>query len=372
MGERRPNALAPAFAPECRCLSQLTKADGMNNRLEQIDQLRGLAALGIMCFHLVSFGYGELEAHSFLGKVGLYGVSLFYVISGIAMGHVYGPQFQNHTFSSQSFYIKRYLRLMPLFIVVTLFTIVLAKKQWLWFTIALNLSGLFAFFDYSGGIATGAWSIGNEWVFYIMMPTILTIWSAPNWYMRAFLWIISALLIIFFACAPYQDLAAYWRSYIHPFNHLLFFVAGTYMGFHRLHEKPINWKIPVLGMVSLLVFIVTPFAGNRIELVTGWSRPLLTAATIAIALSWYRMHIRFFQPIEKALILLGEWSYSLYMIHPLMWILLHGANNRLGWGWTPGLQISICLILSLAGSAITYQWIEKPSIALGQRLLKKT
>jgi exopolysaccharide production protein ExoZ len=371
MGKCRPNALAPAFTPECRCLSLPTTAAGMNNRLEQIDQLRGLAAFGIMCFHLVSFGYGELDAHSFLGRVGLYGVSLFYVISGIAMGHVYGPLFKTRTFSSRSFYVKRYMRLMPLFIVVTLFTILVSKKQWLWTTIVLNLSGLFSLFDYSGGIATGAWSIGNEWV-YLMMPAILAIWSAQAWHWRALLWTISALLLGFFAFAPYEKLAIYWTSYIHPFNHLLFFVAGTYLGFHRLHEKPINWQIPVLGIVALIVFIATPCAGDRIGLVTGWNRLILAAATIAIALAWYRMHIRFIQPLEKILILLGEWSYSIYMIHPISWILLHGANHRLNWGWSTGVEILLCLALSLIGSAITYNWVEKPSIALGQRLLRKT
>ena len=58
-------------------------------RLSSLDYLRGLAAFGVMVFHYSMWNFGLFKAEDFLGRVGLYGVAIFYVLSGITLYHVY-------------------------------------------------------------------------------------------------------------------------------------------------------------------------------------------------------------------------------------------------------------------------------------------
>lgn len=52
-------------------------------RLHFLDYLRGIAALGIMLFHYSCWVFGEPEHGGFMARVGIYGVSVFYVLSGL-------------------------------------------------------------------------------------------------------------------------------------------------------------------------------------------------------------------------------------------------------------------------------------------------
>lgn len=344
----------------------------MKVRLHQIDQLRGLAACGIMLFHFVSFHYGELSADQVLGRIGLYGVSLFYVISGIALGHIYGAQLEHSAFPYRSFFIKRYVRLMPLFVLATIVTVIASKTQFAPLQIALNVTGLFALLDYDGGIATGSWSIGNEWVFYLLLPSLLGFMlNGRRWMLIATCFLATATMCVF-AWPKATDLASFWPSYIHPFNHLVFFIAGTLFGRYRLHQRPINWQIPVIGALALLSFILWPANGDRLELVTGTTRLALSAATILIALAWYRINIRFWSPIEKSLLHLGDWSYSIYMLHPLVWALVIGSLKILGWNMPPVAVLLLCIGLTIFASRLSFRWLEQPCMEwINRRLMFK-
>ncbi|MFH4113324.1 acyltransferase family protein, partial [Acinetobacter baumannii] len=58
-------------------------------RYESLDWLRGLMAFAIMIYHLVSWQLFHPEAGSLLGNFGIYGVSIFFVLSGLSMAIVY-------------------------------------------------------------------------------------------------------------------------------------------------------------------------------------------------------------------------------------------------------------------------------------------
>jgi exopolysaccharide production protein ExoZ len=332
----------------------------MKARLHQIDQLRGLAACGIMLFHFISFQYGELSSQDILGRIGLYGVSLFYVISGIALGHIYGSASDQKTFPYRSFFIKRYARLMPLFILATIIAIVASRDSFELQRVVLNLAGLFSLLDYDGGIATGSWSIGNEWVFYLLLPAILALMAVRNKWIPMVIALAIFLVFCAFAWSGATELTSFWPHYIHPFNHLIFFVAGVGFGKYQLHQRPINWQMPVLGGSALLCFILWPASGDRIALVTGTSRLVLSATTILFALAWYRINIRFWTLIEKSLLHLGDWSYSIYMLHPLVWALVVGLLKKNGWNLTPETTVALCCALTIGASSISYRWLERP------------
>ena len=60
----------------------------MKDRIESLDWLRGLMAVSIMIYHLTGGLFFTLDSSSVLGRLGVYGVSVFFVLSGLSMAVV--------------------------------------------------------------------------------------------------------------------------------------------------------------------------------------------------------------------------------------------------------------------------------------------
>ena len=140
-------------------------------RIASLDYLRGLMALGIMCYHYLVWSYGVYGSETILGKIGIYGVSVFYVLSGLTLYLVYQDKLTLKTI--KSFSVKRLARIYPLLWFCILLNILLLAKSYPYEKILLNITGLFGFFAVDQYIPTGAWSIGNELVFYALFPIIV-------------------------------------------------------------------------------------------------------------------------------------------------------------------------------------------------------
>ena len=54
-------------------------------RINSIDHLRGCLSVGIVIYHLSAWFFGAPNPSGLLAKIGLYGVSIFFCISGAAL-----------------------------------------------------------------------------------------------------------------------------------------------------------------------------------------------------------------------------------------------------------------------------------------------
>jgi exopolysaccharide production protein ExoZ len=77
------------------------------NRLYNLDYLRGLAAFGIMIYHYLSWTLGNFSADTFMGRLGIYGVSIFYVLSGLTLYYVYFDKMKPSKEDIISFFKKK-------------------------------------------------------------------------------------------------------------------------------------------------------------------------------------------------------------------------------------------------------------------------
>ena len=145
------------------------------SRLHNLDYLRGLSAFGIMIYHFFTWKEGEFYSNSFLGRVGIYGVITFYILSGITLYHVYYDRLKVNSIDILLFIKKRILRIFPLFWVATLVSIFLKEIQVTFYGVFLNLTGLFGLIKWNLYYATGAWSIGNELFFYLFFIGLIFI-----------------------------------------------------------------------------------------------------------------------------------------------------------------------------------------------------
>ena len=161
---RLAGASAPAWAP--------SSAPAHRERVSGWDLLRGLCALAVMAYHLL--GWQDI-VH--LSPLGTYGVYLFFTLSGASLGYAYPASAVATPGAVARFLAVRWFRLAPLYILACgVFLAMLAARLGHWadllpLRLALNATFAFGLSDPSvWALAVGGWSLGVEFVFYLLFP----------------------------------------------------------------------------------------------------------------------------------------------------------------------------------------------------------
>ena len=168
----------------------------MGNRIKSLDFLRGMMAISIMIYHLTSWLFNRQDSSTLLGRLGVYGVSIFFILSGLTMAIVYSNYIKDAK-TCVNFYIRRLFRILPLLWICSFATIIIRGKNPGLDVLILNLTASFGFVSPGTYIVTGAWSIGNEMVYYAMTPIIIHIFNKSKIYGNIITLITLALTIYF-------------------------------------------------------------------------------------------------------------------------------------------------------------------------------
>jgi exopolysaccharide production protein ExoZ len=339
-------------------------------RIDSLDWLRGIMALSIMLYHYLSWTIGEPPIGTILGKLGLYAVSIFFVLSGLSLAIVYHDYIKGIK-ASLYFFIRRIFRIWPVLWLTAAIATMLAAYRHIpidYYMIFLNLTTLFGFIDFGNYVSAGVWSIGNEMVYYSITPAIIIAFNKGLRYGNALL-IASILAGIFFsfnAIDSKSTIASQWNTYINPFNNLFLFTSGIalYYNFKSLFIR----KRTVLfgaGAVALL-FALIKVSGDPILAVTGVNRVALSSLSILIVLFFWKMDIGLPEVINKPWSRICLASYSIYLFHPLVLqiIKIIAAGNLARARFIIPISVAITIILSLA----IYKFVEKPFIRLGKKI----
>jgi exopolysaccharide production protein ExoZ len=343
----------------------------MNTRLYSLDYLRGLCAFGIMIYHYLLWIDGVFTSDQFLGRVGVYGVAIFYVLSGLTLYHVYEPAFANRTFSFSNFFKKRIYRIFPLLWLATFGAIILSQKLPNVTDLILNLTGLFGFFRWHVYFSTGVWSIGNELVFYTLFPIIaLASVRKPIW--MASIALITAALHSYYAYVainPWVKLQDQWNVYVNPLNQVAFFVFGCMLGY-LTKTVAVNRIVSLMIMAcGIILFIATPARGNAVSLVEGNNRWIFTVASLMICLGVYKSSVQLPGMLHTFFKFLGESSYSLYLLHPLVftvWAFLFHSAESSGIEFPRAVQLIVPVAISISLSYFVYRYFEQYFMRLGR------
>ena len=355
----------------------LPVADGPS-RVESLDILRGLMALAVAFYHLTVwypvFQPGRFMAYT-AAKAGNYGVEGFFVISGFCFFHIYGSEsFRGRGLAN--FHIKRFLRIAPLYYLAVGLNLALGLvvgPQPTSRMLAENATLTFGLFHPNHSMVVGGWSIGIEYVFYLVFP--LLAWAADRY--RPFLAL--ATLAMFLLSVPYTLYlvpGASWvgdmkfHTYVQLGNHGFLFFLG---GLAAQARARISWRFTrlsflVLGGVLALVFC--RYLRNFYDHFAVLEGPpryvfafLCAAMVVLFAFRDFPM-----SPMKRAGLFLGEISYSVYLIHPFA----QEALPRLApGGLPPAVAFALGLAMTLGLATLTHRWIEKPAMDLGKRLTAK-
>lgn len=332
---------APLGRPENNCM----------NRLYNLDYLRGLAALSIMIYHYLSWTFPGYDSGSVIGRTGLYGVAVFYVLSGLTMFHVYHNRMSSVA-DVKDFFKKRAFRIFPLLWLVIIGQIILSRSMPDLSTLVLNLTGLFGLVAWDQYIAVGSWSIGNELVFYLFIPVFIFLRKSwVLWLLMAAIFALHCYFAFYVITGP--RLEDKWSDYVNPLNQVFLFAGGFTIG-HLFKTVTINHRLNLaILFTAVLAFIFFPIDGDEINIASGWPRMAFTAICLAVCFSFYKLSVHFPKVIEWPLTKLGEACYSVYLVHPLVYnVMSIFIKNKV-------VVISISFPLTLVISYFVYQWFER-------------
>ncbi len=334
-------------------------------RYETLDWLRGLMALSIMIYHLVSWKIFHPESGTVLGNFGTYGVSIFFVLSGLSMAIVYHNYIKDSV-SSIFFFLRRIFRIWPLLwaciILIAILDYVLYGKFDLYKTF-LNLTTLFGFIAPDQYMNTGAWSIGNEMVYYAFTPFIIAAYNYKK-SIGNFIVLLSILIGIyfsFFILDPSHPMKDQWSSYVNPFNNLFLYCSGIAL-YYNFKDMSLKYSPILLIVLSMMVFAFYPVAGDQINITTGFNRLIFATAAICLTLGFYKLTLTPHTFISKPLANLGEATYGVYLLHPFVYVFVSKLiDNSLA-------TILLTSIFTIIAANISYRIYEKPFIKLGKKL----
>jgi exopolysaccharide production protein ExoZ len=327
------------------------------DRLPGLQVARAVAALSIVYFHswvvLVRFPQNTAFPLPILSTYGGLAVDLFFGISGFVICLVVSRPM----FNVVSFLTKRVFRLYPLWL-VTVTTFAVFALAWrgpresetlgfFLYSTTLLPTELFPFYDIG-------WSLQHEMVFYLLAAIIVPLFGLYG--LVAFL---AASTILYNSIAMpwyFGNLAAYHCEFLAG---VLAFMARpklVWFGF---------WRPFVIGFAILSICSAK------------WSGALLGGHQyVAIALFFLVLSFSNIRDTEsrwlKSVSAIGDASYSIYLIHPLVFLvvsaLLSKATPPI---WTEEPIRAACFALILSISMASWNYFETPMIGLGNMLASR-
>jgi exopolysaccharide production protein ExoZ len=321
-------------------------------KLPGIQIARSIAALSIVYFHswtaLDRFPKETAYPLPWLSQYGWLGVDLFFAISGFVICMVVSKP----GFAPGPFVAKRAFRLYPLWLAtLTLFAIL----AWVWrgplptetvgyffYSASLLPTENFPFYDIG-------WSLQHEMLFYFLASAIVPFFG--RW---------GLLILLSISAAAYHAIAMPWF----PGHFAMYhgeFLAGclAFLVFPRWRFGPL---IPLaIGCVSLWYF--TFGWGGRALFPVPLFFLIVGAATLRLTSNGF----------TKAAVALGDASYSIYLVHPLVLVVVKAATLKIATAATTWLEEPIrlaCFLIVVVLSLLSWHYFERPFIALGNRLVE--
>ncbi|MCB0454114.1 MAG: acyltransferase [Aequorivita sp.] len=297
------------------------------NRLPNLDPLRFFLASFVLLFHLPQLSHNQglpyFDGLPIFHR-GLEAVYMFFVLSGfLIIRLIYRAKIRD-TFSIKDFYIRRILRIFPLYYLVLGFGLffynvllpflnIPFKINYTWnealFYNVFFLPNVFAKIYEPGGILEILWSIGIEEQFYLLIAPLLFFINV-KWVLR----VLSLLLLCYFIIF-WSDFFEVLRKYNFVFFYL--FSGGVIA---ILEEKKILRFLKRSAVFPFVVCIAT-----LLYFVTDWFlfEPLWLRALLTCLLFGFFVHSLAFNNhgVEvKSRILnhFGSISYGIYMFHAIV------------------------------------------------------
>lgn len=369
-------------------------------RFEALDALRGICALLVVLFHVPVY-HALKDIGSFANLQ--FCVDMFFALSGFVLCHAYGERLNDRA-EGLRFVALRFARLWPLHIVILALFVGLetgklifsradaafaldsqafAPGRSLW-EIVTNVLFLQSFNLHPGLSWNGpAWSAAVEFHVSILFAAVILLFPRQRY--AVFLALFLAAGALLYQISP--D-ALFVSSDWGVLRAMFGFFAGC-VAYHLRSRADDRLAAPTVWEACCVVLVIA-FAATRPWGPSHYAFPLL--AIIVLYVFSYDQGLISKVLRSSLLQKLGLWSYSIYMIHTLLFqVTKMGVSfigqkahlNLVGWHnqeklmllGTPDQAALPALILTLLVvpvAALTYRFVEKPAMDAARDMLSPT
>jgi len=346
-----------------------------STRLRGVQALRGVAILLVVFFHLraIEAKYAYLPLVPTQLPYGLGGLDLFFVISGFITAYTTRSKFQSLR-NALLFLYDRFTRIYPLYWLISLpiLGVLLINSDWV--NAAQNhqvdlIRSFLLLPSFLAPLLNVGWSLVHQLYFYLVFALFIVSLDERHLALGLLAWALVVALGQGLGQITTLGLYPAFALVTHPLTYE--FILGC-VGALYLHSA-----LPRFGLVALVVgmtlytlaiFIMitlppteSSFAGVRI-LAYGLPATLVVYGTAALELAGITW-------TPAWLSSLGDWSFSIYLLHvPVMtllgrlWLMSHLANPPLN-----VLALGIILGASIVAGKLCYRWIELTLIGWSRR-----
>jgi len=324
-----------------------------------IQFFRGISVLLVVFYHLNIPGFSN----------GYLGVDIFFVLSGFLMATL------TRKVSVIEFYKRRLKRLLPAYLVVVFFTTLAV----IFLTIPVDANqrigrvffdlvalSNFVFWAESPYFSFSAfkpllnfWSLAVELQFYLLAPFLLP-------FLRSRTSLLTALACVSLIASMTIVTISPKTSFFMLPTRLWEFLFGAYAAWflvRNIETKALHF-LSLFSLVSVIIVIaVYPLPQNSLNVLTG--HPSLAALIVVTATAALLvLRIDTLVPIDswasKGLIKLGDYSYSVYLVHfPIIVLANYTPFGGTKLGFENISQLVIIIILTVVASYLLYNYVEK-------------
>ena len=345
-------------------------------RYGTIDGLRGYLALAVFVHHFIITWYWQNSGawvnppEDYFYNFGEVGVMLFFMITGfLFISKIIAG---NGRMDWYRLYKSRIFRIYPLYLFsLLIITIIIfietdLQIQVEWSTLVKQYVKWFAYHgtminDHTQSQLINAgvdWTLKYEWLFYLSLPLIALMVTKSRYALMA-LFVLSGLLFIF-------------PTYLSSFSTRYFFffaIGGMVAHFYTACSKRttllafVDSRYGSVVTVAVLIFALFYSGTGSIIHVVSVSLFFLLIVLGSSVFGLFR---------SKASVLLGEISYSIYLLHGIILYALFSSGDIIDLTEISLLEylyiLPVVALLVILFSASTYLEIEKPGVAMGKRV----
>lgn len=332
-----------------------------------IDGLRALAVLAVVCYHALPAALPG----------GFVGVDVFFVISGYLITSLLLRDLQHGDFSLGQFYIRRIRRIYPALIVVIASCLVagwflLLPEEYAqlgWHSMGASLFiPNFLLWKESGYFDSAAElkpllhlrSLGVEEQFYLLWP--LLVWAAWRWHRH-----VAGLMMLLGAASLVASILCSARypeaSFFLPHTRFWELMAGGLLARNQ-HRLNLSAALrDAMGWAGLLAILLAYLLIQRTDSYPGWLALLPVGGAVALIAAgpgaWTNRRLLSARPM----VAIGLISYPLYLWHWPLLSFLQIMESGTEPAWLRLLAVGLSVLLA----TLTYALVEKP-IRLQRRI----
>jgi peptidoglycan/LPS O-acetylase OafA/YrhL len=361
------------------------KLDKNQNYDQGIDVVRFVAFFLVFIHHFVYKGGNSISepsksywSNTYLDSISFFGsegVTIFFCLSGFLLSRILiGELSKTGNLNVRSFYIRRILRIWPLYYAFIIFCLLMTpllgnqtiRSSELPYLLSFSYNWHQLYVGDSRGMAAILWSISVEEQIYLILPLLLMLFYKWSLTKLGILLIVAGYIcrILFFS----NDLGLYRNTFSYMSTIGIGMLFAIYEIKIRLwffnHKRSVKFMSIVFIIVYVLLF-KTVFSDNFLSI---FAFDLTAITTIFLLLIFGETREKRTSPFLKLLAYFGRRTYGMYIFHwPILALMV---SRDIFFDELIGISIQgivFAFIFVVLISSLSYRFFEKPFLDLRKK-----